>query len=174
MSDNAYAAAIVALAEGLGDLDVVDNELTTVARAVNGSREMQERLSDINIPPSVRLKFVESEALSAAHPTTRAALAMVIAGEAASSIGEISDLVSDEAARRRDASVAEVTVAQPIDDASAERLRTALERKLGRKLTLKVTVDPSVVGGVRARVGDTVIDGSLSGRLSEVRTRLAG
>lgn len=174
MSDNAYAAAIVALAEGLGDLDVVDNELTTVARAVNGSREMQERLSDINIPPSVRLKFVESEALSAAHPTTRAALAMVIAGEAAGSIGEISDLVSDEAARRRDASVAEVTVAQPIDDASAERLRTALERKLGRKLTLKVTVDPSVVGGVRARVGDTVIDGSLSGRLSEVRTRLAG
>lgn len=174
MSDNAYAAAIVALAEGLGDLDVVDGEMTTVARAVNGNRDLQERLSDIHTPASVRLKFVESEALAAAHPTTRAALAMVIAGEAAGNLGEISDLVSDEAARRRDASVAEVSVAQPIDDASAERLRVALERKLGRKLTLKVTVDPSVVGGVRARVGDTVIDGSLSGRLSDFKTRLAG
>lgn len=174
MSDNAYAAAIVALADGLGDLDVVDKELTTIARAVNDNRELQDRLSDIHTPASVRLKFVESQALSAAHPSTRAALAMVIAGEAAGSLAEISDRVSDLAAQRRDAQVAEVTVAQPISDDMTERLRTALERKLGHKLTIKVSVDPSVVGGVRARVGDTVIDGSLAGRLSDVKTRLAG
>ncbi len=174
MSDNAYAAAIVALADGLGDLEVVDTELTTVARAVNGNRELQDRLSDIHTPASVRLQFVESQALSAAHPTTRAALAMVIAGEAAGSLTEIADAVSDQAAEKRDAAVAEVQVAQPISDDMAERLRTALERKLGRKLTIKVTVDPTVVGGVRARIGDTVIDGSLSGRLSDVKTRLAG
>lgn len=174
MSDNAHAAAIVALADGLGDLEVVDTELTTVARAIGANRELQDRLSDIHTPASVRLKFVESEALAAAHPTTRAALAMVIAGEAAGNLAEIAAAVSDQAAEKRDAQVAEVQVAQPISDEMAERLRVALERRLGRKLTIKVTVDPTVVGGVRARVGDTVIDGSLSGRLSTVKTRLAG
>jgi F-type H+-transporting ATPase subunit delta len=39
---------------------------------------------------------------------------------------------------------------------------------------MRVTVDPSVVGGVRARVGDTVIDGSVARRLSQLRTRING
>lgn len=174
MSDNAYADAIVVLAEGSGALDVVDSELTIVTRALSGNRELQDRLADINMPVGVRLKLVESDTLSAAHPTTRAALAMVIAGNEASSLGDIAGLVSEKAAERRDAELAEVTVASDLDDAQRERLRQALERKLGRKLTLKVIVDPSVIGGVRARVGDTVIDGSVSGRLSTIRSRVAG
>lgn len=174
MSDNAYAEAIVALADGAGALDVVDTELTTVARAVADNRELADRLADIHTPTGVRLKFVESETLQAAHPTTRAALAMVIAGDEAASLGDIVGLVSEKAAERRDAELAEVIVAHDLDEAQRERLRTALEAKLNRKLTLKVIIDPSVIGGVRARVGDTVIDGSLSGRLSTVRSRVAG
>lgn len=174
MTDNPHAAAIVALASGQGVLDVVDAELTTVARAVAGNRDLYDSLTDIHTPAGQRLRFVESEALAAAHPTTRAALAMVIAGEAAGDLSAIADGVSSEAAARRDAQVAEVTVAAPMDEATQERLRSALERSTGKKLTLKVTVDDSVVGGVRARIGDTVIDGSLAGRLADVRTRLAG
>lgn len=174
MSDNAYAEAIVALAAGSGVLDVVDSELTTVARAIAGNRSMQERLADINTPTGVRLKVLEAETLQAAHPATRAALAMMIAGEEASSLVEVADLVSTMAAQRRDAELATVTVAADLDDAQRERLRSALEDHLDRKLALKVIVDPSVIGGVRARVGDTVIDGSLSGRLSTVRARVAG
>lgn len=170
---SAFAEAIVALADGAGKLDVVDAELTTVARAVDENRELYERLVDINLPPSQRLKFVESEVLAAATPVTRAALAMVITGEGAGDLRAISDAVSSAASERRSREVAEVTVAAPMDDAEKERLRTALERATGKSLDLKVVVDESLVGGVRARIGDTVIDGSIASRLASIRTQLS-
>lgn len=169
---SAFAEAIVALADGAGKLDVVDAELDTVARTVDQNPALYERLVDISLPTSQRLKFVESEALTAASPITRAALAMVIAGEGAADIGEISRAVSSSASARRAREVAEVTVAAPMDEAEREKLRTALERATGKSLDLKVHVDDAVIGGVRARVGDTVIDGSIAARLAAVRTRL--
>ena len=51
---------------------------------------------------------------------------------------------------------------------------TALARVVGGEVDLKVIVDPSVVGGVVVRIGDTVIDGSLARRLTEVRSQLTG
>ncbi|MDQ3611495.1 MAG: F0F1 ATP synthase subunit delta [Actinomycetota bacterium] len=44
----------------------------------------------------------------------------------------------------------------------------------GTEVDLKVVVDPDVVGGVIVKVGDTVVDGSIARRLSELRARLAG
>lgn len=172
-TSTAFADAIVALADGADSLDVVDTELTTVARAVDASPELYERLVDLQLPPSQRLKFVESDALTTASPLTRAALAMVIAGEGAGDIGEIATKVSEAASAKRAREVAEVTVAAPLDDAAREKLRTALERATGKSLDLKVNVDESVVGGVRARIGDTVIDGSIAARLAAVRTALS-
>jgi F-type H+-transporting ATPase subunit delta len=69
---------------------------------------------------------------------------------------------------------AEVQVAQPLTESQTTALQAALERATGAELTMRVTVDPSVVGGVRARVGDTVIDGSVARRLSQLRTRING
>ena len=59
-----------------------------------------------------------------------------------------------------------------LDDETTQRLVAGLERATGKKLELRVVVDPSVVGGVSARVGDQVIDGSLRHRLDEVRQAL--
>src|ERR687892_532550 len=54
-----------------------------------------------------------------------------------------------------------------------DRLAEALERATGRKVELKVVVDPTVVGGVVAKVGDQVIDGSVRRRLELARERLS-
>lgn len=174
MSDNAYADAIVVLADGSGVLDLVDKEVSAVAQAIVADRTVLDRLADSSMPVGDRLKAVETRALGAAHPVTRAALAMVIAGGQAGSLDQVADLVSVKAAQRRDAELAEVTVAEALTDQQRDALLAALEAKLRRKLSLKVTVDPDVIGGVRARVGDTVIDGSLAGRLSAIRARVAG
>lgn len=170
----AYADAVVAMATGDDVVDLVETELMTVARAVETNRELRDRLIDTLVPVSQRLKFVESEALTAAHPTTRAALAMVIAGDRAGDLMDIAQAVSTKAAARRDRELAEVHVAAPLDDARREELTRALERATGKTLEVKVFVDPSIVGGVRARIGDTVIDGSIARRLEDVRTRITG
>lgn len=171
---NGYANAVVAMATAEGAIDLVETELLTVARAVDGNNELREVLTDPNKPLAVRLGFVESEVLVAAHPVTRAALAMVIAGGRAGDLMQIATGVAEQAAASRDRELAEVFVAKPISDAQREELRRALEQRTGRSLDLQVVVDPSVVGGVRARIGDTVIDGSVSKRLDDVRSRMAG
>jgi F-type H+-transporting ATPase subunit delta len=175
MSDrtNGYAQAVVALATAEGALDAVEDELLQIARAVDANDALREKLVDIHLPVGNRLAFVESEVLSAASPATRAAVAMVIAAGRAGDLAEIAQEVSRRAAEERQRELAEVTVAVPLDDATREQLRAALERTTGKKLELKVFVDQDVVGGVRARIGDTVIDGSVSKRLGDIKTRVA-
>jgi F-type H+-transporting ATPase subunit delta len=168
----AFARAIVTLAEAEGALDTVEDELLEVGRAVDGSDDLRDRLTDLHLPLARRLGFVESEALVAAHPVTRTALAMVIAGGAASHLSAIATAVAEAGAASRDQEFVEVRVAQPLDEARRSALKAALERSVGRPLDLKVIVDPSVVGGVSARIGDTVIDGTVSRRLEELRARI--
>jgi F-type H+-transporting ATPase subunit delta len=167
-----YADAVAALARAEDALDVVEAELMTIARAVDGNAELRDRLADQQIPVTQRLKFVEADVLQAAHPATRAALAMLIAAGRSMDLPAIAQQVSQAAASGRDRDLAEVHVATALDDAQTDQLRQALERATGKSLELKVIVDPSVVGGVRARIGDTVIDGSLARRLQDVRARI--
>jgi F-type H+-transporting ATPase subunit delta len=53
-------------------------------------------------------------------------------------------------------------------------LADALERATGHPVELKIDVDPTVIGGVVARVGDEVFDGSLASRLTEAKQYLTG
>lgn len=168
----AYARAIVMLASAEGALDAVEDELLEVARAVDASAEMRGHLTDLHLPIARRLAFVESGAVAAAHPVTRTALAMVIAGGAAGDLAAIATEVARAGASSRDQELAEVRVAQPLDAGRTAALAEALEKVAGRPLDLKVVVDPSVVGGVRARIGDTVIDGTVARRLEELRARV--
>jgi F-type H+-transporting ATPase subunit delta len=169
---SAYAQAVVALAEGESALDTVGDELRTIATAVEASDDLRQRLSDANLPLGQRLTFVESDVLRAAHPATRSALAMIIAAERAGDLPDIAAAVAARAADLRDREIAEVYVAAPIDEARQRTLVEALERATGKRLDVKVHVDPTVVGGVRAKIGDTVIDGSVARRLQELRTRV--
>lgn len=167
-----YAEAVVALATGEDALEVVEDELLTVSRAIDGNEELRRKLTDIHLPVGRRLGFVDSDVLEVAHPATRAALAMLIAAERIGEVSAIADAIAQRSAATRDEELAEVFVAVPLDAARTATLKEALERSLGRKLDLKVYVDESVLGGVRVRIGDTVIDGTLARRLSDLRTRV--
>lgn len=68
----------------------------------------------------------------------------------------------------------EVVSAAPLDAAALDRVRGALARRLGREIELQVRVDPDLVGGLVARVGDLVFDGSLRAQLAQLRAQLTG
>ncbi len=96
---------------------------------------------------------------------------MLAAGRA-DDLGDVATEVSRAVAAAQDRELAEVTVAKPLDDDRREALRRALEQATGKELELQVVVDESVVGGVRAVVGDTVFDGSVARRLDQIRARI--
>jgi F-type H+-transporting ATPase subunit delta len=62
-----------------------------------------------------------------------------------------------------------VTTASPLDDRQAEGIRQSLASKLGHAVELQLHVDPSILGGIQIRVGDTVYDASVTQQLRTLR-----
>jgi F-type H+-transporting ATPase subunit delta len=89
----------------------------------------------------------------------------------------IADALQDLINAQRGIITAEVTTAIPLDQEMehlvAQRLAAYLNRDPG-KVTILSRVDPSIIGGVVARVGDQVLDDSVRGRLERLRQTLAG
>jgi F-type H+-transporting ATPase subunit delta len=67
---------------------------------------------------------------------------------------------------------ATVTAAAALSASDLDRVRRALEKRTGRKVLIQTAVDPALIGGVVARVGDLVLDGSVRTQLDEMRQRL--
>ena len=59
-------------------------------------------------------------------------------------------------------------------EARTKRLADALSRATGRQIEVRVVIDPSVVGGAVAKIGDEIFDGSVRSRLLEAREHLTG
>jgi len=66
--------------------------------------------------------------------------------------------------------IAEVRSVIELSDDQKQRLAAALEAKTGKRVELKVIIDPTLLGGLVAQVGDTVIDGSVKSRLQQLKT----
>ncbi|MBP2436241.1 F0F1 ATP synthase subunit delta [Microbacterium amylolyticum] len=77
-------------------------------------------------------------------------------------------------AAQRAQQVATVYTATRLTPAQRDRLAASLARTYGSAVSINEVVDPAVVGGIRVQIADDVIDGSISTRLGELRSRLAG
>lgn len=167
-----YGRAIVEIGRAEGVADRVADELFQLARTVEGDAQLRETLTDASVPLEARSAAV-GEALQRAHPATVAAVQMLLAADRIRRIGEIADAAVAESAEARGASVAEVRSAKPLGDVQRRSLEQALAARAGRPVELKVVVDPDLLGGIVVQMGDTVIDGSMARRLTEIKSSLA-
>jgi F-type H+-transporting ATPase subunit delta len=73
---------------------------------------------------------------------------------------------------RQGPQIGHVRVAAALAPEQEARLQRAIERYTGHPVELRVELDPTIIGGLWVRVGDIVMDGSLYGRLEELRRHL--
>jgi F-type H+-transporting ATPase subunit delta len=175
MADNridGYARALFEVARAEGTLDEVEDELFRFARSYEGSEELRKALTDDLIPAGKRQSIVEDLLGGKATPTTVQLISMVVAGGRSRDLPAIVDRLVQRAAQSKDAAVAEVRSAVALTSDQEDRLRAALANATGRNVNLKVIVDPSVLGGLVATVGDTVIDGTVRTHLDQLKSRL--
>ncbi len=167
-----YAAAILEVAGAEDQLERVGDELFRIARAFESSNPLREALTDPRIPVERKQGVIDDLLGGKSSPLTVNLIGFVVSAGRASDLPAIADRVAARAAATRDKAVAEVRTAIELDAATIERLTAALNTATGKDVEVKVVVDPSVIGGVVARVGDVVIDGTVSHRLQQIRETL--
>ena len=165
-----YAAALFEVARAEGALPVVEEELFKLSDVLAQSDELRATLTDTDLPPEKRQEIVQDLLGKAkATPITTSLVSFIVgAGHARDLPSIISSLVERAASDRKHA-VAEIRSAVPLDEDQRKRLASALSKNLGKEVEVKVHVDPSVLGGLSARVGDVVIDGTVRHRLDQLK-----
>jgi F-type H+-transporting ATPase subunit delta len=106
-----------------------------------------------------------------AHRLTAQFISLVIGAGHARDLRDIAERISSRVAHGAGREVAEVRSAVALSDDQQRRLAEALSKATGSQVNLKVVVDPTVVGGIVATVGDKVIDGSVRNRLDQLKSR---
>ena len=169
---DAYADAMFEVARAEGVLEAVEEELFRFSRALQGSDELRTTLTDQRIPAARRQQIVEDLLGDRANPLTSALVSFVVGAGRARDLPAIIRQLVERSAAEANKAVAEVRTAINLSADQRDRLVEALNAATGKQVALKVIVDPSVLGGIVAQVGDTVIDGSVRHRLEQLKHAL--
>jgi F-type H+-transporting ATPase subunit delta len=169
-----YARALFAVAQAEGELDQVEAQLYAFGKLLEREDRIRDALNDPRLPSENKRGLIADALGERANPIAVNALGFLVEQGRTREIERIVAALADVAAESRRQALAEVRTAVPLDEGQRERLARAFSQATGRQVEVRVVVDPNVIGGVVARIGDTIFDGSLRSRLDEVKQQLAG
>jgi F-type H+-transporting ATPase subunit delta len=148
-------------------------QLRAFEATLQASLELREALTTPAIPNSRKKAVVGRIAgILGVAPMVRNFLFVLVDHRRMSSMAEIIhsfELVVDE---RLGFARAEVAAARELSEAQRASLNAELERLTGKRIRMRVSTDASLIGGVTARIGSTVYDGSVRGQLESLERRL--
>lgn len=172
--ENLAVQALLANAEGTGRIDRVEDELFRFERIVAADPGLRDTLSSRNTDAEGKAGLVRSLLEGKAAPETVRLAEQAVRVPRGRRLDRVMEAYLELASHRRDELTALVTVAAPLTEQQASRLRGALESHYGKSVTLQVVEDPTVMGGIRVQVGDEVVDGTVLRRLDEARRHVTG
>jgi F-type H+-transporting ATPase subunit delta len=169
---NGYAEALFNVVRAEGELERVEDELYRFGKVLESNHELKQALSDRSIDKSKRAKVLEDLLADKVSSHTLGLLTFIVGQGRARQMPQILQQLSERAAEARNSVVAEVRSATPLDGRQRAALETALSKATGKKVEAKVIVDPSLIGGVVAKIGETIIDGSVKRRLEQLKDKV--
>jgi F-type H+-transporting ATPase subunit delta len=167
-----YATALSEIARAEGSVGEIEDELFRFARTLEANDELRSVLTDPAVPAGRRQGVVHDLLGPKASQVTTNLVSFVVAIGRARDLPAIIDRLVERAAQEKGRVVAEVRSAVALTDDQRDRLAAALGRATGNQVEVKVVVDPSVLGGLVAQVGDQVIDGTVRTRLEQLRAQI--
>lgn len=174
-SQRRYATAAFTVAGRTGEYDAWLQALGELARVLRMPSARTVLLSP-SVPAAQKAAALD-RVLPNATPLVRNFVHILVERDRLTEVPGIVEALQELINIQRGVVTAEVTTAVPLD-ADMERLvAQRLASHLGRdanKVMIRARVDPSIIGGVIARVGDEVIDDSVRGRIERLRTTLSG
>jgi F-type H+-transporting ATPase subunit delta len=168
-----YARALFGIGVDAGTFEALGDELGVLATLWNESDELRQALENPVFKPSEKRAVLERILPQVAPtPEVQRFVLLLLDRRRIVLLPAIArayrDLTDAHVGRVR----AEVISAEMLTPATLDRVRRSLEQRTGKKVLINSTVDPELIGGVVARVGDLVLDGSVRTQLEDLRARL--
>jgi F-type H+-transporting ATPase subunit delta len=168
----ARALADVVLESKLNPAEVLQ-QLNDFAATFAGSKELREVLLNPSLPTAKRVAILDAvNRRIGCGPKVRNFLAVLISRERLAALNEIVEEYRIEMNRRLEISDAEVLTARPLLDQERTKLEREVAELAGTRVNATFLEDKSLIGGAIVRIGSTIYDGSVRGRLERLRERL--
>ena len=166
-----YAEAVFKLAEQNGTLDQWSQALASMA-AFAGHLEVVTLLGDPNLTDAQRVKLLFDVTGASVSNEVRNFVQVLAENGRLVLLPEIQKRFEEYKNDVQGVVDAYIDSAFPVEDTQLQTLVGDLERRFKRRINPHVNVDSSLIGGVKVVVGDTVIDGSIRGRLAGMSAAL--
>jgi F-type H+-transporting ATPase subunit delta len=166
-----YAQAAFDLARETGALQGWSDSLAFAA-AVAGDETMAEAVENPGLTVEQRAELFISVCADHLDDSGRNFIRLLAENGRLAALPEIADLYEKLRSEEEGSIEAKVVSAKPLDDAQQAAIIAALKKRFERDITLQCETDESLLGGAVIRAGDTVIDGSMRGRLEKFTTAL--
>ena len=169
-----YARALLDVAvKEQADLELVENELSQFADLFTTFPLLQKVLLNPAVPvPRKRAAVRDLLAQATFTPMVSKLLALLADRDRLVLVPDLLAAYRDRLLDYRGVVRAEVTTAAPLDAPRAEAIQKGLAALTGRTVLLATKIDPSIIGGLVARIGSTVYDGSVTRQLEKMKERL--
>jgi len=170
-----YAQALVEIGEEQNALDGYGRDLTALTELVADSKDFREVLINPVFPKEDKKKIANSilEKLGTDRMVINF-INLLIDRKRIDQLEGIEKAYHQRVDEIRGITRGEVASASSLDDAELDRIRKALSDISGKDVRLSARVDPSLIGGLVAKVGDKVFDGSIRSQLNELKDSLRG
>jgi F-type H+-transporting ATPase subunit delta len=166
-----YAEAIFEIARENNTIDRTLDDVQGIA-SLFSKRTLAYLLNEPKVPAQRKEKAIRQALASRVLPTSLNLALLVVQRQLVDAMPNIARELAQMVLDYKNQAVAEVTTAAPMDEQQLNRVRQALERNTGKTILMQTKVQPEILGGVIARVGDEVIDGSIRHRLAVLKQQL--
>lgn len=168
----ARALADVVLAAKLDPQEVLQ-QLEDFAATFAGSKDLREVLLNPSFPAAKRVAILDAvNRRIGLGPKARNFVAVLISHERLGALSEIVEEYRLEMNRRLQISDAEVLTARPLQEQERATLEREVAELAGTRVNATFRQDKSLIGGAIVRIGSTIYDGSVRGRLERLKERL--
>jgi F-type H+-transporting ATPase subunit delta len=170
-----YAAALFEAVSKHGDAQRAARELAMVSELLATHAELRQVLSGASVPATKKQAIVSAvlNAAGGTSPDVMRAAQLLAEHDRLELMSDLADAFAEKLREADRILPAEIVTAVPLNDGQLSALQSAIAKASGKSVTLSTRVDPSIIGGVVARVGSVVFDGSVTRQLERLKQRLS-